>query len=496
MEIAGILAKEASYRSTKKYGERRSLVLGAGSLFKSNALNILLFSFISLMFSLTPGPTPVILGLLGTFELLMSTFYISSAMSLLTSYGLLEPLLRLPVEDSDMKLGTLAVSMYWGGFSLLFFVLPSSALLSVRLGDPKIFFSGVLLAVVVLAFAHGVGFFIGSIAPRAGATGLGRFLSTFSWIAFFLLSYVMYYLPSRLQGLSPGEGLLVIPPFCLAAALSTYSSPLVIASAISFVSLSAGVLLYGAGAFWREISGGISIAPRAAVVRPWRISPRGLIGSMLVKDFRLLSREPRRLASMIWALILPSLMLLVPVVTEAGGHGFVGGLHLLLAVMAGSTGGYASSYSYYADGTGARFLYRLPVARRHLALSKAVLIWLLSLPSGAALGTISAFLFGPKSALFVSFSYLASLVGSSLLASSLLAAFLPHEPASWSEQTFGRERLMIVFLLTFLPMILALPVLIRSQVEPGQIGTPFLSIGLIYLAFGLIAVYLVPKECL
>ncbi len=454
MEISRILAKEASYRARRR-GVRRTRLMSlvGGGLVRSNLLGALLFTGMSLFFSVGAvfdGRLIVpMIGVLGLVELLVGAFATASTVHVILSEGLLEPLSTLPVTDSDVRTALLGVGIYWGGLSMLFAVLPGAALVAAKRGLWPLAAWASLEAGSLLLLAFGVGYLLGSLGPRYTRSRVSRALQTLAWLLFFGFGLLFQLLPQEAVGFSEEVGvpgwLLLIPPFSFPAAALGVGKAAV--SSLASALLGAAVMRLGAGRLWRAASSGAFVLPTGAPARGWRITAGRL--QFLRKDLKLLGMNPRMLASTVYYAVIGPALVLAPLLTEATAGGLIGRFLPAIGLFFGGVGGAGVFYLYALDAEGARLLYLLPLSRGDVARQKAatlaVTVSLIVVAVGAA-GAISA---GPLLGLASTVTYALTLLGSAMINSAILARRLPREPSAWTQETFSRGTLGLLTLAEF-----------------------------------------------
>ena len=455
-DIAGILAKEASYRAIKraKASRRRGLRLGSGEFVKSNVLIILIGSFVSIMIGvpllMSNPPVEAVLfiaGILGLIELFSGAFTMADTIHTIAVDKLLDPLARLPVSDRDIRRALLAIGLYWGGLGLPFFVIPAMAAAAWRFGRPLLLVWGAIEGIALFLLAIGIGYFFGSLAPKTTRSPLLRVISTISWLLFFGIGAMFPFMSRIFAGLQVQVNvpfLDLLPPFSFAAAgFGSISSAL---ASLFFLFLSILVFKLGAGRLWRAASRGWTAPGPIVTPREWGLW-RGPISPMLMKDLKLIFRNPRMLATTFYYVLIWPLIILFPIISGAreGGPLLEEALPAI-ALFIGSASGYAVEYMYVLEGEGAKILYLLPISKGRLVEYKAFAITMLSLPLAVTIAMTASWLWNPLIGLSAGVSYLLALTGSAIINSIILANQLPQEPSSWTMHTFSKGILLLVVL--------------------------------------------------
>ncbi len=442
--VASVVAREAAYRSSRKYGKDRTLLrISGGSVLKYNAMIMAILCFISVSMGMAAfGGREVVLPVFPTMfllEVLLGTMIMAINLQVLISDKLLEPLYHLPLEEADIRRALSWLSIYWGGAALPFLVVPGSLLIAYILNDWGIALSGTLMSVAALVLAIGLGYLVGSIAPRYTRSLKGRLMSTFAWLLILLIGFIMGPTIEHLsEELSAGHAFIrQVPPLSFFYMFEDVTS--LLSSILTFL-FSLLVLKYGINRFWRLATRGEVPLPKAPA--KWSIS-YGLRAS-LAKEFKLISRTPRLLAStLVYSVIFP-LSFVLSVISEPLPPEL---MYILppMAVGIGGLGGLSIFYLYTAEAAGAQFLYLLPIRRSDVGIIKFLVFTIANLPLIAAIGLVFSLLQGALGLLpFI--LYASTFIGSALLNSLLYANFLPKEQSHWSSETFGRNLLALIVL--------------------------------------------------
>ncbi len=484
-EIAGILAKEASYRAQRRAGAERSrlIKLVGGGLVRSNLLGALLFTGMSLFFCIgavfDQRFIVPMMGVLGLVELLVGAFATASTVHVILTEGLLEPLSTLPVTESDIRLALLSVGVYWGGLSMVFAVIPGALLIAAKRGMWTVALWGALEAVALLLLAFGVGYLLGSLSPKYTRSRISRALQTVAWLLFFGFGLLFQLLPHQAAGFVGEAGvpgwLLLVPPFSFpAAALGVREA---IASSLAFAALSSVILRVGAGRLWRAASSGRFALPTSAPTEKWVITAGRL--QPLKKDLRLLGMNPRMLASTVYYAVIGPAIVIAPMLADVmTGDSGISRFLPAIGLFFGGVGGAGVYYLYALDAEGARLLYHLPLTRGEVARQKAVTLAATVSPIVLIVGVVGALSGGMLAGLAAVVTYGLTLLGSAMLNSAILAKRLPGEPSAWTQETFTKGTLGLLMLAEFVVFGAAAAAAVVPAMLFGGVGSDLLSTAL------------------
>lgn len=481
-EIAGILAKEASYRARRRAGVRGSRLAGlvGRGLVRSNVLGALLFTGMSLFFCIgavfDQRLVVPMLGILGLVELLVGAFATASTVHVVLTEGLLEPLSILPVTESDIRLALLGVGVYWGGLSMICAVVPGALLVAVKRGAWAVALWGALEAVALLLLAFGVGYLLGALGPKYTRSRISRALQTVAWLLFFGFGLLFQLLPPQAAGFVGEVGvprwLLLIPPFSFpAAAMGVRESAL---ASLAFSALSVAVLRAGAGRMWIAASSGRFALPSSPPAGRWSLTVGRL--QPLKKDLRLLAMNPRMLASTVYYAVIGPALVVAPMLADVfTGNSGIGRFLPAIGLFFGGVGGAGVYYLYALDAEGARLLYHLPLTRGEVARQKALTLIVAVSPIVLLVGAVGALSGGMLTGLEAVLTYGLTLLGSAMLNSTILAKRLPREPSAWTQETFSKGTLGLLMLAEFVVFGAAAAAAVVPAVLFGGAGSDLLS---------------------
>ena len=482
VDLAYILAKEISYRSRRKW--KRGTLINREvkpSIIHSNILLIIILTFFSIplaaMLALAPqkevenaylsGSTAII-GFSGIFTLMITVSFTAT----FTSEQIIEMLHLLPLSEEKLtKTYFKALLFYWGGLSIFTPVIPllaSSIYRIIRNELPPLnaltLLSSFVTAVLTIFF---IGISLGTYATRIRRNIVMRVLSTFGWLAVFLIWILVQrlmnigFIRDVLGGtLEKNRWIALIPYF---GPLLWYRYPLI--STISFIL---SVLLMGATVRIALKSFRKIIFPQPTISVETHVSEikvRPIAYSYLLKDLRLLSREPRRLATILYNLILPFLLFLNP---------FQRNSLFMITLSSCITGVIVSSTIpkiYYVEGSSAPFLYVLPLTRRKLAAIKTIPLIPFSIVASIILG-VGTFIF-TQNIWFSLYALILETAVSLTLAyslSNIMALMLPETPSQWTEATISNIEISLITLaLTAVTVAVALAVIAIT-------GNPYITV--------------------
>jgi len=432
------------------------------SIIESNVLGALFYSIVSFSAGITllaasevgASVTDVFsisLTVLVSFAFAISLIQVASFTSTFIREGMIDLLRLLPLTDSQiLKTYLAALILYWGGLSLTFIFIPFLIIstLTVVWGTlPGMYLLlGLFAVAAVFAFSYSLGIALGSYSYAVRRRASLRLMSTVAWLLSFMMMFILY----RVSSIMPEAAKSLEPVLRTWGVLVPFVGPLFsVANLVPmFCSIGESVLLTLAAYILarRRISkvflGGIeySIAAgagpmRKVVVSEVRFRIRGLIGAMIYKDIKLLSREPRRLANILFLVLLPIIMAVPlgssPLITEHVTY-------LVLASLLGAFSGLASDYIFYAEGSGALVLYYLPVKKYDVALAKGLACSLITLPISVAIACgLTLYFTGDLMLAAIATVVMVMLnLGFSFINSAITMSMLPEAPSEWSEYSF------------------------------------------------------------
>ena len=476
LELARTLAKESAYRSARQRQTIRtwSFWKGSGSIIQANLIPAVVCTAVSLILGLSimiysspplgsPSSFPLLFGIMGAAELVATLIAVATSTSIMTSQGLLEPLSYRPVEESTLREAVMAASfVYWGVGTSVLLVIPASIMLSITRVTLYPVVAGTAMALTLLLFAYGAGILVASLAPSVRTDPRLRFLATLAWIFLLLIGYLpnfismIFNLTSHAPPSDLGAWPELIPPFNFGAIASGNLSALALTSCAVTVVFSLIFLRFSSNKLWMSLIQGPKTSAYAARPSPkagpkWIVnSHRAILGSS-IKDVKLLVRNPQRLATFIVYPILFLVPLLVSFFQPQGTPAYVTSFILrIVAVVIPSLGtllGGLSEQFFYAEGEGARDLYRLPLTKRGLVLSKTLSSFLALLPAGLVACVATSYLWGISQGVIVLVLLEINIASSLMINSASVVSSLPKESSDWSERSIGPGRTAIRFAL-------------------------------------------------
>lgn len=473
LKVAKNLTKEVTYRGFRGVAASAFTPVakpseGKGrvnvSIVRSNVLGAIFYSIVSLSAS-TPllvtdymkvpatDAFSVSLTVLVGFAFALSLMQVTPFTSIFIREGLVDLLRLLPLTDSQiLKAYLTALILYWGGLSLTFIFIPFfivATYVTVNGILPGTYLLlGLFAVVAILTFSYSLGIALGSYSYAVRRRASLRLMSTAAW----LLSFMMMFLLYRASSIMAEAAKTLEPMLRTWGALIPFVGPLFSAvnPTLMLGSIGESALLVTIAYVLakRRISkvflGGVeyAVAAKAQPVRKVKVGEAGLrisslIGAMVRKDFKLLSREPRRLANMLFLVLLPVIMS-VPVGSGSFMTRYPTYMVLFISSFLGAFSGLASEYVFYAEGAGALLLYHLPLRKYDVALAKALTCSLITLPiSAAVVGGLAAYFAGDVMLTVIGVAITALLnLGFSFINSAITMSMLPDTPSEWSEYSF------------------------------------------------------------
>lgn len=485
--IAEILAREATFRAQREMsmsrGKSKLDIITSKNALRYNFFVISLLSLISILVGLASfeGKEAAVSVMLPLFliEMMVGTLSVALTVQVIISDDLVKPIQYLPVSESELRKALTLLDIYWGGVALPFTMIPAGLVSTIILRDLSLAMGFTLASIVAMLLSIALGYLAGSIGGRYTRSLLRRTFSTVIWVILLGIGFLMSPLMEAVSGiLQPTKGslgvLTFIPPFSFVFILENLFS---LASSAIFFLLSLGLLRYGIGRFWR-----IATSPEViASVKPpsWKLSFG--IKSVIMRDLKIASRNPRMMASLVvYSLAFP-IVLIGPVLSGSRSISEPGFLRSVFPIVSMSIGGLQASYSpyyfYIIEAAGARALYTLPLTRSKLASMKLFSMLIFnSIPiSIVSVGLI--YFLGSEIGLTSVASYLLTLFGSAYLNCLAYARMLPRSPASWSVETFGRGLIglfMIVQTAIYIAL-LTISLTLPSRVEVFVIAVVYLA---------------------
>ena len=452
-KLSYVLAREVAYRS-RRYWEGGDLFLwwGVGLFTPANMLRTFLLFISSLFFAMIiytaePGEaylayliaSSAVLSYVAYFSLLTTTTFTSTYMS-----ERMVNILRLLPLSEDEVVGAYweAVLTYWGALSVAV-MLPAplyASILRVNEGVLPRYAPFLLLLTFSLVFVSSIsiGVALGTYFEAARRGTLIRVVTAALWVGSFfaweLSSQVNF---SSLVGGEAPWWLSLIPYI---GALDLYGYPL---SAVSLVE--SVIATYLAYAFMAGRVGGIVVPPADTSAYPGPplpvVSPRSLTLTYVYKDFKLLSRDVRRMTSILYIYAIPFLL------SFGGLAGLSREITYTLFAIYGVAVSLSVTYFYYVEGSGAPFLYTLPLTRRRIAFIKALESALLSLAFTYVL-VAAAYIQGVKPGGIVEplSLYAVTCVLETAAFSLLIAELLPPAPSEWTDKSLPTLTISIAFI--------------------------------------------------
>ncbi len=436
-KLAEIIAREASYRSSKERGKRSFFRLTGGSLLKYNALLISIFTLLSvgMGFGALAGRevSIVMLTMLSLMDIMMGILIMALNTQVLISDKLLDPVFRLPIGEYDVRRALSWVGIYWGEAALPFVIVPAGLIMSYILNDASFFVSSLLIALMGLLLSLGLGYLVGSLASKYTRSLRGRAVSTLVWVFALGIGFVMGPVSSFVgESLRSGLGLVAwIPPVSF---IFMFRDPVALATSLASLLLSYLLLRYGTNRFWNAAV--VGEVPLPKVSAKWSLN-YGLMAAVL-RELKIAVRTPRILASVIIYSALFPFSILFPSMSASDMPLGLREYIPVLALAVGGLEGFSLLYFYVMEAAGAKSLYPLPLRRSDVALLKFIAFSVTNIPLILAVSA-AILIFSGIEGIFSLLIYIGSFAGSALMNSLIYANMLPEEPSHWSSETFGRN---------------------------------------------------------
>jgi len=473
LEIGRYLAREVAYRGFRSgrvapswaRGSARAYGFRPPSALRANVLGAVFYGIMSVFLGLpvaigAPYVEPMaafevgaslLLGLCVVFTLMQVAPFTAT----FVSEGVVDLVRILPIDTYVALLSYLsALFLYWGALSILALFVPFLALSFAAAARGSIpvaaALAGVFSSLSTLALSVFLGLALGIASYSARRRVSLRIASTLGWLAAFTAMYavisfhesIVRHLASYIPRASSWLGYV---PFL--GPIYAFSSPIPLAaSCATTIAVIYGVYRASISRLEALLSGAELAAerprpaPRRAAEARIRVSHP--LAALVRKDLKLLSREPRRLASLLYLVVFP---IIFAIAFSWGSASRLSGAILAAPCFIGALSGLGSDNLFFVEGSGAKVLYHLPIDRRTLALSKALATSLVTAPIAcAASATLVLLATGsPTLALGSAALAVALNVGTSMLNSAVSTKLLPREPSSWSElsvsTTIGRR---------------------------------------------------------
>lgn len=464
--LAKLLVREAAYRSFRG-GQAAPFLPSARqtrsgvrvSVVSANVIGAFLYSLLSFamagaayMTSEQYGPWVAFstaLTFLVGFALAMAVMQASTFTSAVIREGLIDLLRLYPLTDKEIvKVYAYALILYWGGLAVAFLFAPFLAaeayLAATGYLSPAHLLVAVFAAVTTLGFAYSAGLALGAQSYIGRRAALMRAASAAGWVLTLLLFFLTYYsytvALTITEGLTPflarwGYLIPFVGPAFADTALKAGAS-LAITTALLAPSLRAAVSRFSAIFHGLEAS-----APLTAGGGSAEAVVRGKLAALVVKDLKLLSREPRLFANAVMMAALPILMMAVLSMTRSGSGLVTAYTSPAIATVLGVFSSLATDTLYFVESSGAKALYYLPITRAEIAASKALATMTITIPAvGAATAAISAYSGTPPHLTAANIGLAtATAAGFTLINSAIMASWVPKEPSEWGEQLFMRD---------------------------------------------------------
>ncbi len=472
LKVAKNLAREVAYRGFK--GTTPSALTPAAkpsskgkvnvSVVKSNALGAIFYSIISSSISISllmagqigssvTNTFSISLTILVGFAFALSLMQVAPFTSTFIREGLVDLLRLLPLTNSQiLRVYLVALTLYWGGLSLIFIFVPFFMVSAYVVMEGTLPGTYLLLGLFAMTslfiFSYSLGMALGSYSYAVRRRASLRLMSTIAWLLSFMMMFLFYRISSIIVEVAKN----LEPVLLTWGAFIPFVGPLFsITNPILMLSSITGNVLLVVVAYMlarvrisKVFFGGAEYSMIARVefmkrikVSETKLRVKGLINALVCKDLKLLSRESRRLASMLFLVLLPIIMF---VSLGFNSHTTKHSAYLIFITSSilGAFSGLASEYVFYAEGAGALVLYYLPLRKRDIALAKALACSLITIPiSVAIIFGLTIYFTGDIVLAVISVMITIMLnLGFSFISSTITISMLPKNPSEWSEYSF------------------------------------------------------------
>lgn len=430
--IARVVAAEAAYRAKRRNVRVGMVQAGEVSALRANLLQgvfFTMFSFIAIVTACyAKSLEAVVFVLLSTVALtaFFNLMFMVSFTAIFFSEELFKPLQILPIPpDSLRRILVTAYLLYWGGLSVLALSLPAALIIPVAASRyaPYALLTAAASITVYLASIE-AGLILGSYSRLAKSNLAVSIASAAGWVLLMMLFAFMPQIPIYLEqlgiGLSPLYALIPFAGFILAP---LYPLP----STASLAATLAVLYLLERKASRLLIGEPKTPLPTAKAAGFRTLRPLGRTLGIVRKDYLLISREPRRLAGILYLYVFPLIFLLGGMLTDTW------------SILAGVAAGASASMWLYIEGEAARHLYEMPLT--YLDVFKAKL-----LDSLIPLALIAVLLPLMNAQPLTSLLLLAGYVAEASAMLALTIHTIPREPSAWSEAATTRTAYMLLMM--------------------------------------------------
>ena len=488
MTIAKILAKEASYRFSKNRGGSR--ILNSPLITNLIAIGIFtIFSIASAIYMTYTDPLIYNLHRLASITLvqlaigIFSTLFIMMYnLHIIVTDRLIDTLTHLPIKTRDIKYALLFLNLYWGVFTEPFLFIPGALIYTYSIGNTLFILMGIEASIFSILLTLSLGFIAGSVSPRVSRHPLTRIISTLIWLIVMSISLLISgagrtlveYISINTEKILKLKLIKYAPPFSIV--YQVYGElDLILTSLLGLIALWI-LLNYSTSIYWGSLfkTAPVKTAPTVTVNRGIDLSKPILTG-WVYRDLKMIIRNPRFLASIIYLLIFPILMPLLVGFTAPGLN--IKWITPLFILTIGSFSGVMVANLFIIEGEGAKILYTLPITRNNYIIGKTLTVLYL-----ATLASIAIALYGylvleiyPAFIPLLCIIYIFSTYSSSLFISQVYINYIPRQPSAWTQYTFshiGINLRILGIILTYIVLggILATPLILKKLGEVGLIN--------------------------
>jgi len=514
LELGRYLAKEVLYRSQRRSGT--ALIAGPRapgsksqrvSALRANAFNGVLYSLLSLFLSLAllaplPGTSLntlfssvmlVACGLCIAFALLSSAGFTAT----FVSEGMIDLLRTLPITYSTaLRAYLAALYLYWGSLSTIALFIPILVAASMRVAQhalsPALLGGGMVTAVSAPLFSSLLGMVLGTTSAALRRSPPLRIVMAATWIAAFSILYIVLAVSRRLVQ-SLGSALSGAPPWLWAAPivgpLFSHSIAQVVAS-LGITSLTIVLLYLAAINRIRALFEGSIPSRPVSVETAVRVVLRKPVRALVIKDIKLLTRDPRRLAGAMLMVVFPTIFSFAMLARSPS-------MLLAAACFIGSLSGLGMDQLFFVERDGARLLYEIPLTRRELVVSKILALASMTVPASIAVVVgLGLWLHAsPTNMVIAPLVCVASALGTASIEAALITRALPREPSAWTELSLRSRVALHTLRLLIALAALFVPISVNIAASMHLIGeAPQLIIVLCYsLALSIAGLYAVAR---
>ncbi|ADM27681.1 hypothetical protein Igag_0864 [Ignisphaera aggregans DSM 17230] len=465
--FAEILAREAMYRSFRFKTPLSTANRGGGiprvSILASNIVGAVLLSILSIVITINvfrlieTGFDPsnafkLFLTLITGFAVLLVLLSSATFTSTIMRENIIDILKTLPLRDIDiLKIYLVALILYWGGLSAIFIYIPFivGELIAIYSGilSVEIMLLTILIAILVLGTSYCLGIGLGAYSHRGRYRVSIRALSTSLWIvtaiafsSIYYLFYNMLITIRAIESIAYSWGYL-LPIVGILYSNTVERTIVSLIITVTIVLISIGIAIQNMNRL--IYSEPIKAIHRKPAIERFELGIKPILIAAIVKDLKLIGREPRLLSAALITILIPLVMVIPSAISrvfEIGEIPFEGSIILssILSIAIGFMGSMGIDHFYFSEGRGSVLLYYLPISRRMVMLSKALASSAIASPLTALITGIITFLITDSILSATAFGLTAMIItiAFSIIHSIITIRALPKEPCEWSETVF------------------------------------------------------------